>query len=405
MKLEMLREVSPFTMLQLETCVRCAHCAEYCPVYDVLKKPQTMPGGRVSVMLKMIKGGASSWFTFYRLRAGKLNEIENHIKSVYECALCGRCMAVCPFGIQTDKLWELFRKIVYNFNKHPPVLKEVDKFILSTYNAYGVGNDARAMWVDYLGLDNVKINEPSDIVYFVGCTSSFKAVAQDIAYATSLTLNHAGVSWTLLGEDEWCCGAPLLMIGDEEGAKKMAEHNVRAIENLGARLVVSACPGCARVIKQKYPSLIGRALRFNVMHLMELLDLYIRKERISLKGIERDSTLVTYHDPCELARLSGVIDEPRRVINTVTTSFKEMPENRRDVRCCGGGGILQAVNDELRLNIAEKRVKQAKALEAEILTSACPACKITLMDGTKKVGAKIQVLDVVELFARRLGLM
>ncbi|MEM2058643.1 MAG: (Fe-S)-binding protein, partial [Thermoproteota archaeon] len=112
-----------------------------------------------------------------------------------------------------------------------------------------------------------------------------------------------------------------------------------------------------------------------------------------------------YHDPCELARLSGVIDEPRRVINTVTTSFKEMPENRRDVRCCGGGGILQAVNDELRLNIAEKRVKQAKALEAEILTSACPACKITLMDGTKKVGAKIQVLDVVELFARRLGLM
>lgn len=188
-------------------------------------------------------------------------------------------MVVCPFGIQTDKLWELFRKIVYRFNKYPPVLKEVDKFILSTYNAYGVGNDAGAMWVDYLGLENVKINEPSDIVYFVGCTSSFKAVAQDIAHATSLTLNHAGVGWTLLGEDEWCCGAPLLMIGDEEGARKMAEHNVMVIENLGAKLVVSACPGCVRMIKRKYPSLVGRALRFNVMHIMELLGgMYPSKE-------------------------------------------------------------------------------------------------------------------------------
>ncbi|MEM2910374.1 MAG: (Fe-S)-binding protein [Nitrososphaerota archaeon] len=405
MKLETLKEVSPFTMLQLETCARCAHCAEYCPVYDVLKKPQVMPGGRVSVMLKIIKSGVNPWFALYRSKTNKLNEIENYVENVYNCALCGRCMAVCPFGIQTDILWELFRKIVYRFNKHPPVLKEVDKFILSTYNAYGVGNDARSMWVDYLGLDNAKINERSDVVYFVGCTSSFKAVAQDIAYATSLILNHARLSWTLLGEDEWCCGAPLLMIGDEDGARKMAEHNVKAIENLDAKLVVSACPGCARTIKQKYPSLIGRALRFNVMHVMELLDLYIRKERMPLKGIEKESALVTYHDPCELARLSGVIDEPRHVIHAVTFSFREMPEGKKDVRCCGGGGILQAVNDELRLSIAEKRVRQAQALEAEILTSACPACKITLMDGLKKIGVKMQVLDVTELFARKLGLM
>lgn len=100
-----------------------------------------------------------------------------------------------------------------------------------------------------------------------------------------------------------------------------------------------------------------------------------------------------------------MIDEPRRVINAVTFSFKEMPENKRDVRCCGGGGILQAVNEELRLNIAEKRVRQVEALGAEILTSACSACKITLMDGNKKIGLKMQVLDVVELFVRQLGLL
>ncbi len=405
MRLEILKEVSPFIMLQLETCTKCAHCAEYCPTYEVLKKPQIMPGGRASVMLKIIKSGMSPFLTFSRLKIEKLNEIEKYVESVYECALCGRCMAVCPFGIQTDTLWELFRKIVYRFNKHPSVLKEVDKFILNTCNTYGVGNDARAMWVDYLGLENVKMNECSDVVYFVGCTSSYKAVTQEIAYATSLILNHAGVNWTLLGEDEWCCGAPLLMIGDEDGARNMAEHNVRAIENLGARLVISACPGCVRMIKQKYPFLIGRALRFDVMHLMEFLDLYIKKEHIPLKGLEKESAIVTYHDPCELARLSGVIDEPRRVITTVASFFKEMPENKRDVRCCGGGGILQAVNDELRLNIAEKRVKQAQVLGAEILTSACPACKITLMDGLKKIGIKMQVLDVAELFARQLGLL
>ncbi|PUA32103.1 MAG: hypothetical protein B9J98_04440 [Candidatus Terraquivivens tikiterensis] len=405
MKLEVLKEVSPLTMLQLETCARCAHCADYCPVYEVLKKPQVMPGGRASAMLRVIRSGMGSSLALYRVGAGKPEEVESYVESVYDCALCGRCMAVCPFGIQTDRLWEALRKIVYGLGKHPPVLKEVDGFILDTHNAYGVGNDARPMWVDYLGLDNARINEPSEVVYFVGCTSSFKAVAQDIAYAASLALNRAGVSWTLLGEDEWCCGAPLLMIGDEEGARKMAEHNVGAIERLGAKLVVSACPGCARTIKQKYPSLIGRPLRFNVVHIVELLDLCIRRERISVDGVEKESALVTYHDPCELARLSGVINEPRRVIFAVASSFREMPESKRDVRCCGGGGILQAVNDELRLSIAEKRVRQAQALGAEILTSACPACKITLMDGAKRIGAKIRVLDVVELFAGRLGLI
>jgi len=114
---------------------------------------------------------------------------------------------------------------------------------------------------------------------------------------------------------------------------------------------------------------------------------------------------VIYHDPCELSRLGGVIEAPREALAKLAGSVLEFDERGIDVRCCGGGGLLQAVDNDMRLSIVKKRLDEAKEKGADILVSACPACKLAFMDGVREHKTGIEVLDLLELAARQLGLL
>ena len=98
------------------------------------------------------------------------------------------------------------------------------------------------------------------------------------------------------------------------------------------------------------------------------------------------------------------MDEPRELLNKLSTEYRELPEHGRNVRCCGGGGLLQATNDGLRLEIAKKRIEQANSVGAEILTSACPACNLTMRDAAREMGDSIKIMDIVEYIGMKLDL-
>jgi heterodisulfide reductase subunit D len=215
-------------------------------------------------------------------------------------------------------------------------------------------------------------------------------------------LNELDMNWTLLGEDEWCCGNPLMLAGDEDGAKRYAEHNIDVLESRGVEKVITSCAGCYRVFKWEYPKLLKKKVNFEVVHSVEFLrDKIVSKELTIKPSMQK----MTYHDPCELSRLGGVIEAPREVMKHLTTNYIELPENKLDVRCCGGGGLLQTVNNDLRTSIVQRRIDQAKSMGIEIITSACPSCKLAFLDGIRASGDDIEVLDILELAARQLEIL
>ena len=93
------------------------------------------------------------------------------------------------------------------------------------------------------------------------------------------------------------------------------------------------------------------------------------------------------------------------MLNQISSEFIEMPEHGKDVRCCGGGGLMQATNNDIRLAIARKRIDQAKSIGAKILTSACPACNITFLDAVRETGDDLEVMDLMEYIGRQLDLI
>lgn len=63
----------------------------------------------------------------------------------------------------------------------------------------------------------------------------------------------AGVDFTLLGGEEWCCGFPLLGAGALSRARGLIEHNLEAVRAKGARRVMFACPSCYMMWREFYP--------------------------------------------------------------------------------------------------------------------------------------------------------
>jgi Fe-S oxidoreductase len=116
--------------------------------------------------------------------------------------------------------------------------------------------------------------------------------------------------------------------------------------------------------------------------------------------------IVTYHDPCYLGRQNKVFDEPRELIRALPdVELVELDRARERSLCCeGGGGRMWIESSSKKERLAETRVKDAVALGASVLATACPFCVLTLEDAVKTTGneERIRVMDIAELLAESL---
>ena len=144
--------------------------------------------------------------------------------------------------------------------------------------------------------------------------------------------------------------------------------------------------------------LLGRQLPFEVIHATQLISSYLKDGALSLRG---EIGKVAYHDPCELARQMGVVEEPRFILTKLGT-LKEFDKRGSETQCCGGGGFLKVTNERITNMVAQLRVNQALEMGIDVLATACPSCKMNLSEGAKVLNTNINVVDLVEVVARNL---
>jgi len=389
-------------LLELDTCSHCALCTESCPAYHESNNVLYAPGARAFMLLRLYNKKNSLWARIFGEKEITQKEAEELAESTYHCTLCSRCMESCPFGFQTHELWIRAREIVDSMETAPENVTRMAGLMDETMNPYGLEPDTRLDWSLFTDLDDVPELDEAEIAYFVGCTTAYKGANHEIAFAICSLLENQGENWTLLGEDEWCCGAPSLMAGKYDEAKKYALHNVEALESKKVKKVITGCAGCYRMLKFEYPRIIGRKPNFEVVHVVQYLNDQISSGKLK---VEKGSEKIIYHHPCELGRLGGVIEEPRRVLASLSSNVVEFEDHGVDSKCCGGGGLLQSVDNKMRLNIVKEKLDEAVEKKAEMLVSACPACKLAFTDGVREFKHDIEILDITELIARHLGVL
>jgi heterodisulfide reductase subunit D len=325
-------------------------------------------------------------------------ESKELLKVVYACSTCGSCENVCFYNreIRTVEVFEIIRQILVEQEIGP--MPEHVRFLNSInqeHNPYHEKHIDRSEWMN---LDDetstIKSNMPEnpEIIYYVGCTSSYRT--KNIAQATAKILNKLQIPFKVMNE-EWCCGSPAARVGDKKLALNLAKHNIEEIEKTGAKKVLFSCAGCYRAFKKDYPQW-GLTYDFKVQHVSEYLADLLKKGKIKLKKVDKK---ITYHDPCHLGRHLGVYDEPRDVINAIPgIHFEEMDRNRFNAWCCGSGGGVKSAFKDLANFAASERIREAEqTTNAECLVSTCPFCFLNLKENAEREKSDLEVLDLVEL--------
>lgn len=320
---------------------------------------------------------------------------------VYHCMTCGNCREVCGarnpvtggWLIDTVAITEAMRADIVDLGLAMDPHKAMASSVEENNNPYKEAKEDRLKWANGMGIPS-----KAETMFFVGCTPAYRR--QEMADCTAKILKEAGVEFGIL-EDEWCCGSPLQRTGFWDLAKKMAEHNVKAMKEAGAKKVVFPCAGCYRMFKVDYPKIVGD-LPFEVQSMAEFIEELLDEGKIDLKNEVPGK--MTYHDPCHLGRHAGVYDEPRDVLKAIPgLELVEMYPTRQYAWCCGGGAGVKAAFPDMAVEIAEDRLQHAKEKDAEAIVSACPFCKTNIQDAIDKTNSDLKMYDLTELVAKSMG--
>lgn len=359
------------------TCYQCGTCSASCPTAFAMDySPRAL----------------------WRLAAlGLRDEILNS-NTFWMCTACYNCTVRCPRGIPISDTMRELREVYIREDVGPlqPGLSAVLEAVAASHNIANEPNEMRLIWSDNLPERPSQLEaRQAEVLYFVGCVGALYPQTYGVPQSFVQILGQAGVDYTVLGGNEWCCGYPVYGAGMKDRLVELAEHNCTRLAESKAKVLVTSCPSCYYTWHHLYPEVLGRPVPVEVLHSTQFLARLIDGGQLELGPVE---DVVTYHDPCDLGRKSGIYDEPRRVLQSIPgLTFREMVQHGPASLCCGGGGDIAMYATDVVDEVAQRRMQQAQAVEARYIVSACQQCKRTLTTGARKARIRIRPIDITEL--------
>ncbi|MDP7312771.1 MAG: (Fe-S)-binding protein [Candidatus Thalassarchaeaceae archaeon] len=366
-------------------CTTCVRCQDVCPAYESGKGLNPMQ------IVHDVREYANEHAPI--LLKGETPE-ESIIarftpEAIWACTTCHACVEACPVYIEhVPKLTEARRHLMMEAMEYPEQLNVAIGNLETNSNPYGFGAHERGDWAADL---DVKIGEPAEYIYFVGCAASFDERNQKVARATISLLKEAGLDVGILGMQEGCSGDAARRMGNEYLFQMLAETNMMTFQELGVKRIVASCPHCFHTLGKEYGDFGGDELE--VYHHSEILALLQSEGK--LPDVEKNGNRkVTFHDPCYLGRIGGIVDEPRAIIGGVD----EEPERHgNDSFCCGAGGAQMWMEEDPDKRVNEIRAKELADTGCNTVAVGCPFCSVMVNDGLTSIGAEMEVLDVAEI--------
>ncbi|NOX32721.1 MAG: (Fe-S)-binding protein [Deltaproteobacteria bacterium] len=390
-------DYSIMEILQMDACTGCGLCADVCPAVLAAGDGRLSGVYRLSELRRIMRSRTGFLAIFF----GSQTLTEEHLKlfsdTVFRCTLCGRCQQACPSGILLKNLWLSLRQDMVHCHAYPKKVDMIAENLAESHNVFDEDNKERAEWVEDMPAapDHGYIKDQADVVYFTGCVSAYFPMAQTIPMALVEILDAAGVNFTLLGEDEWCCGFPMLGAGLRDRMEDLIDHNIKAVQARGAQKVIFSCPSCYQMWQEHYPR------EFEIYHVTQFVNELMVSGKLLLDDL---SLTVTYHDPCDLGRGSGEYKAPRQVIRSIPgVKLVELAHNRENCLCCGGGGNLEMIDAELSADIARAKIDDILQTGAHAVVTACQQCVRTMTTYARRNKVSIEVMDITQLVQKAIA--
>lgn len=320
--------------------------------------------------------------------------------ALWSCTTCGACAQACPAGISLPE-------IIVNMRRHqaleagdfPEGVANALENTASVGNPWGLDPYERLDWAKDLDVPVAQTGVHYDVLYWVGCAASYDRRARRIARSMVKILKAAGVDFAVMAEER-CHGEFARRLGEEYLYQTAAQENIGNFSQYDFERILTACPHCFNTLKNEYPAFEGFA--WPVVSHAVFIDELMKTGR--LPGVKAEGLRAVYHDPCYLARINGIVDEPRSVLNAVCAELKSPAESRERTLCCGAGGGQMWIDRHGSDAVNVIRLKDLRAAGSDTVAVACPHC-LTMLESAKAVtkdADDVRISDIAEIVAAAL---
>ncbi|MFA5781412.1 MAG: (Fe-S)-binding protein [Bacteroidales bacterium] len=404
----------------LNSCVHCGLCAESCHYYLSDNNERNIPGKKADQL--------SSIYRRYYTLAGRLiprfigakDYNEKTIEDLTDlafgaCTMCGRCTIHCSIGVDISLLVRTARSMLVVMDKVPKGLQSTANAALQTGNNMGIPRDEFIDTIKWLEEDlQTEVDDKSaaipldkkgaNIVYTLNPREpkffplSISAVAK-IFYA-------AKENWTI-STNVYDVTNYSYFSGDDDGARELTERHFNEVNKLEAKILALAeCGHGFRALRWEGPRWIGKKYPFKAVSILEIISDYIKEGKIKLDP-SKNTKLTTLHDPCNLVRNGGIIEEQRFILKNAVSNFTEMYPNRENNYCCGGGGGQLAMGEyaERRIKAGKIKAEQIRKTGAKVVATPCHNCIDQLMELNKEYDLKVEIKTISEIVADALVIL
>lgn len=408
--------------IDLDRCVHCGLCLNACPTYRELGVEMDSPRGRIYQMVNVAEGKA------------EINP--SYIAHIDLCLACRGCETACPSGVQYGKLVEaaradiqaraprplgvrLLRRFVFGFLLQSRTALRIAGALLFAYRKLGVQQVMRSSGIMKLfgPLGRAERIAPAAeapsffshygktfpaegeqryrVALLGGCVANIFFARLNEATVRVLSRNGCEVS---IPDSQTCCGALHVHAGAKREARIQARRNIEALAGAGFDAILTNASGCGSALKEYRdlleddPAWAERAAKFSKQ---------VRDVNEFLASIELNRNMgpleltVTYQDSCHLAHGQKIRTQPRNLLRAIPgLAFREMP--LADI-CCGSAGIYNVVQNEMSMQILEKKMWNVNLSNAAVIATANPGCMLQLRAGVELHGRGQRVAHVVEL--------
>jgi len=236
-----------------------------------------------------------------------------------------------------------------------------------------------------------------DIQLFIPCY--IDQLYPETGFNTIKVLEKAGCK-VHYNPKQTCCGQPAFNSGYWKETAELAE---KILNDFRPDLpIVSPSGSCSSFIIHHYqkvladrPDLLDQHLKMKDK-IYELSDFLVNILKVKDLGAKFPHT-VTFHDSCSALREYGIKDEPRILLSHV--EGLELIEMEESETCCGFGGTFAVKNKAISSAMAEKKVLNAMATNAEYIVSTEASCLLNINGYCKKNNLPIKGIHLADILA------
>ena len=397
----------------VSACVHCGFCLPACPTYRVLGEEMDSPRGRILLMKNVLEHELA---------------MEEALPHIDRCLGCLACVTACPSGVAYGDLLTPFRMKAEHERKRSLMDRIRRRAILTTLPYPGrfrlaatTGKLARRVKAlvpkpFHAMLDLIPPDLPAAhplpalqpavgqrrarVALLAGCAQ--QVLAPEIGWAAVRVLSRAGVE-VVVPQNQGCCGALAMHVGEERIAKDLARTNLTAFP-ADVDAVITTAAGCGSGMKEYELLFRGTAEEAAAQRLAhKVKDVCEFLERL---GMPDPPALakpwkVAYQDACHLVHGQRVKAAPRALLQRIPNlTIAEIADGGY---CCGSAGTYNIDQPEIARQLGERKAAAIRSTGADAVASGNIGCLTQIRTHLREGGAEIPVLHTVEILDRAFG--